>query len=95
MAAVINPVNEAESVEVARAARLLDVSRITFWRLVHNPDLGFPRPYRIDPSNPRSRLRVRLGELVRWIERQQQLTSEAARVGIHANKTASRGGATE
>jgi predicted DNA-binding transcriptional regulator AlpA len=95
MDTVINPVNEAESIEVAQAARLLDVSRITFWRLVHNPDLAFPRPYRLDPNNPRSRLRVRLGELVRWIERQQRLTTEAARTGIHADRLTSRAGATE
>jgi predicted DNA-binding transcriptional regulator AlpA len=94
MAPEISQVNEAESVEAARAFRLVGISRITGWRLINNPDSGFPRPFRCDPTNPRSRLRIRVCELVQWIERQQRLTSEAGRTGIHADRRAPRAGVT-
>ena len=46
MAPEISQANEAESVEAARAFRLVGISRVTGWRLINNPDSGFPRPYR-------------------------------------------------
>jgi predicted DNA-binding transcriptional regulator AlpA len=81
-----NQINEAESVDAARAFGLLSISRVTGWRLMNNPDSGFPRPYRCDPTNPRSRLRFRVCELIRWIQKQEKLTAEASHVGIRANK---------
>jgi predicted DNA-binding transcriptional regulator AlpA len=86
--------NAVESIEVARVAQMLDMSRVSVWRLIHNPDSGFPKPFRTDPTNPRSHLRIRLCELAQWIERQQQRTKAAGINSIHATR-ASRAGATE
>jgi len=81
---------ECESVELTVALRIAGFSKPTGWRLIKNPASGFPKPFRLDPSNPRSRLRIRLAELFRWIERQQQATAEAARDGVYTNAVAAR-----
>ena len=86
----ISQIHEAESIEAARAFSLLGISKPTGWRLLNNPDSGFPRPYRCDPTNPRSHLRFRVRELIEWIQRQQKLTSETAHAGINAGRPAGR-----
>jgi len=92
MQPALSQIDAAASIEAAEAFRLMGFSRITGWRLIRNPRSGFPRPYRCDPGNPRSRLRFRLCEIIEWIKRQQDATAEAPCAGIHSNRLATRAG---
>jgi predicted DNA-binding transcriptional regulator AlpA len=60
---------------VKEASAELGVSTIWWWQHRHDPDV--PRPLRLgDPSNPKSPVRYRESELLRYIEKLQAATSE-------------------
>ena len=62
-----------------RLPRSLASPPIWFWQHRHDPDV--PKPLRLgDASNPKSPLRYREAELLRYIERKQRAT-DALRVG--------------
>jgi predicted DNA-binding transcriptional regulator AlpA len=53
----------------------LSCSKVTLFRKMKRG--GFPQPLRLDPANPRSRLRFRASEIFAWIEAQQLATVAA------------------
>jgi predicted DNA-binding transcriptional regulator AlpA len=67
---------------------VLSISKPSLWRWMHKP--GFPEPLRIDPMNPRSRLRFRVVDIIRWVEEQQQRTTalkkDTGSLGTHHSR---------
>jgi predicted DNA-binding transcriptional regulator AlpA len=78
--------------EASEVCELLACSKVTLHRRMKQGD--FPRPLRLDPANPRSRLRFRAAEIVAWIEEQQARTTatetSTLRMGIRDGEAAAR-----
>jgi predicted DNA-binding transcriptional regulator AlpA len=84
----IPPVTECQLGSALQISELIGISRVTLWRLQKTG--GFPRPIRLLPNNPRSRLRFRLSEIRDWLLHQQTLsidaTDAAERLDIHLSR---------
>jgi predicted DNA-binding transcriptional regulator AlpA len=75
MAVVISGIERL--IEAGGVCTWLDIEKVTLWRLLkRRPD--FPRPLRLDPTNVRSRLRWRVGDIEAWLSQQQNLTAAKA-----------------
>ena len=61
--------------DAREVCEVLSCSKVTLHRRIRRG--GFPRPLRLDPSNPRSRLRFRASEIAAWIQAQQLATVAA------------------
>ena len=82
------PVTEYQLGSSAQIREMIGISRVALWRLQKTE--GFPRPIRLLPNNPRSRLRFRLSEIRDWMLNQQELSVDAAdaaeRLDIHLSR---------
>jgi predicted DNA-binding transcriptional regulator AlpA len=79
MTAITPMMNEGQLGSAREVCNLIGCSRVTLWRLLGTE--SFPRPIRLAPSSPRSRLRFRMTEIVDWVLRQQALSVNAAEAG--------------
>jgi predicted DNA-binding transcriptional regulator AlpA len=77
--------DESQLLNARQVCTLLACTKISLWRLCQRAD--FPVALRLDPHNPRSRMRFRACELREWIERQQKRSVAAKdgspRIGVH------------
>jgi predicted DNA-binding transcriptional regulator AlpA len=73
------PINDGQLGSAREVCSLIGCSRVTLWRLLGTE--SFPRPIRLAPDSPRSRLRFRMVEIVEWVLRQQALSIDAAEAG--------------
>jgi len=80
IATTIPPMSEDRLLDTPKTRAIIDCSNVTLWRY-RRKDPTFPKPLRADPTNPRSRLKFRLSEILSWIENKQSLTTEAAEAG--------------
>jgi predicted DNA-binding transcriptional regulator AlpA len=78
--------------EASEVCKLLACSKVTLHRKMKQGD--FPRPLRLDPANPRSRLRFRAAEIAEWIKERQAWTiaaeSSTPQLGIRDGDAAAR-----
>jgi predicted DNA-binding transcriptional regulator AlpA len=80
MATTIQPtMSEGQLISARQVCDRVGISRVTLWHLMNTEN--FPRPLRLAPESPKSRLRFRLEEIVTWVVRQQELSVEAAEAG--------------
>jgi predicted DNA-binding transcriptional regulator AlpA len=79
MTTTIPPVSEGQLGSAREVCSLIGCSRVTLWRLLNTDQ--FPRPIRLAPNSPRSRLRFRMAEVIGWVLRQQALSVDAAEAG--------------
>jgi predicted DNA-binding transcriptional regulator AlpA len=83
---VMDEISSVGLVSAPGLLRLTKWSKPTLHRQMKKED--FPKPLRLSPGNPRSRLFFRLSEIREWLDKQQALTTaaenDAGAAGIHA-----------
>ena len=86
MTTTIPSTSEGQLISARQVCDRVGISRVTLWRLLGTEN--FPRPIRLAPSSPRSRLRFRLTEIVDWVLRQQALSvdAEAGARSLHLSR---------